>query len=533
MAKFNTATNRPMKAGKPVLKASSVATHRTFEGGDAYLRDDKSELYILGVSLFANDKDTFYESAKIRDDRFNNLVETLAVYDPAWTLGFLHWLRSEGNIRTASVMGTVHAIHARLQANLATEGDGPTWNRQFAAIVPQRLDEVPEEFAIWRAQFPGTPIPSALKRGAGDALGRLLNEYSYMKYGRSDNANWQVADVLEMAHVKPANADLAKLALSERHDNAFDLNPETLPMIAANKALRKAAASDPSVLLDPVALKAAGMTWEDVLSLAGNKLPKNKIWEALILGDSMGIFALLRNLRNFTDAGISREATDLVIAKLTSEEVIRKSRLFPFRFLTAYENARGSVWAHPLEVALELSTPNIPVLDGKNDVLIDVSGSMSGEWKKRAALFGLSFASRNPGSTDVYVFANNTAKLTVRKGDSVLRHAEGVGKGNHPNVGGGTATAHAVQSTFRDHDRIFIFTDEQSFGASRGYYSGDVSGAAPDSVHMYAFNLGGYKGSMLPAGNGRRYQLGGLTDQTFKLPVLLERGNTDKWPWEK
>ena len=209
MAKFNTTANRGLKTGKPALTGSAVPNRRTHTGGTGYSKDAKTELYTLGVNLFAGGEKTFHESGANRDARFNGLVQQLAVTEPEWTLGFLTWLRDEGNIRTASVMGSVNAIFARLQAKLAGEGSGPNWNRHFASLVPQRLDEVPEAFAIWRTQFPDVGIPIALKRGAGDATRRLLNEYSYMKYGRADG-NWTVSDVIEMAHVKPfaGNEDL-------------------------------------------------------------------------------------------------------------------------------------------------------------------------------------------------------------------------------------------------------------------------------------------------------------------------------------
>ena len=68
----------------------------------------------------------------------------------------------------------------------------------------------------------------------------------------------------------------------------------------------------PGLCGTPKTLRLAGMTWEDALSLAGNRVPKKDLWEALI--PTMGYMALLRNLRNFSEAGI-----DMVAAALVSE----------------------------------------------------------------------------------------------------------------------------------------------------------------------------------------------------------------------
>ncbi|MET9731017.1 TROVE domain-containing protein [Streptomyces sp. NPDC006458] len=75
------------------------------------------------------------------------------------------------------------------------------------------------------------------------------------------------------------------------------------------------------------------MTWE---SLAGWLLgPMDAAaWEAIIR--SMGLMALTRNLRNFDEAGVSDEAAEQVAARLADPEEVRRSRQFPYRFLSAY-----------------------------------------------------------------------------------------------------------------------------------------------------------------------------------------------------
>ena len=96
-------------------------------------------------------------------------------------------------------------------------------------------------------------------------------------------------------------------------------------------------------------------------------------WEAVI--PSMGVMALVRNLRNFDEAGISEPAIDAVIAKITDADEVAKARLFPYQVWAAYKHAPSDNWKRALGRTLELTVANIPALDGTL-VVIDTSGSM-------------------------------------------------------------------------------------------------------------------------------------------------------------
>lgn len=550
MGKYNSVKAAPTRAAKSPLKTVPGAA-KTHTGGVGYVNDAKTELYRLGVNLFAGGEETYHEGSGSRDSRFGTLVEQLANEDPKWTLGFLIWLRSEGNIRTASVLGAMHAIHARQRSGYDIAGGSKErgYNRQFAGLIPQRLDEIGEEFAIWQANF-GKPFPQPLKRGAGDALKRLANEYSVMKYD-TDSHSWRIADVLGVAHVTPADeaqSQLFQMAIAQRYGNEYGVG--LLPMVEENIRLRRDVAKTPKVLLDASRLKAAGFTWEDALSLAGNKVPKDQLWNALILGGSVGYMAMLRNLRNFEQAGISAEATQYVIHRLSDPQAVAKSRQFPFRFWSAYKNAQGTQWVHALETALQLSTANIPELSGSTLVLIDTSGSMSATLSNKstirrdeaAAVFGAALAARNAGKVDLHMFADRHARVKVTKGGSVLRVINDVTRRNGE-VGYGTETVKAVKDLFDGHDRVMIFTDGQSFPNTRGYSSDSmgyyvgqtrltIDSVVPKGKFVYAWDLAGYKHMDIPSGEGTRHQLAGLTDGTFKAIPLLERGRSAKWPWE-
>ncbi len=103
-------------------------------------------------------------------------------------------------------------------------------------------------------------------------------------------------------------------------------------------------------------------------------------------------------------------------------------------------------------------------------------------------------------------------------------------------MGHGTQIAEAVRSTYSGHDRVVILTDLQTFPDGRArwndrYGAGDVSAAVPGYVPVYGFNLVGYARGAMPAGHGNRHELGGLTDRSFALIGLIERGERVDWPW--
>jgi TROVE domain len=548
MSRFNTATAKT-QARSPVT-SEAVPSGKTYEGAPGYARSAESELFLLAVSHLGSDG-AFYETGKERDARFADLVRQVAVADPAWMDGFVPWLRSEANMRTASLVAAAEALKARLDAKLPG-------GRKLVSAALQRADEPGELLAYWHS-FYGRNEPKPLKRGIADAIVRLYSEFSLLKYD-TDSHGYRFADVIERVHVAGEHPEvkgtwkgaLYEYAIDRRHgrDNPV---PEALAMIRANAALRKHAADNPAVLLDAAALKAAGMTWEDALSLAGSKVSKRDLWAALI--PSMGFMAQLRNLRNFDDAGVPDEVAGDVIARLTDPEQVAKSRQFPFRFLSAYRAVPSLRWAYPLERALNLSLASVPALGGRTLMLVDRSLSMwqakmSGRsemlWADAAAVFGAAVAQRAEHA-DLVEFSSRSAVVRHSGADSVLKIIERFHVGDNQNgpIGTGTDIPRAVREHLRaDHARVIIVTDEQSepgvlpsnvyggyYGSSDAMPSTRIDDLIPAAVPVYVWNIGGYKHGHRRSGQPDRHTFGGLTDSAFKMIPLLESGRDAAWPW--
>jgi hypothetical protein len=523
MSRFN---KLPAKThgGTPIATAK-VATGTTGNGAPGFARDAKSELFLLAVSNFVG-QDAFYEKAKQRDDRFVELIYAVADQDPGWLKRFLPWLRKESNMRTASIIGAVEAARAFVDRKIPG-------GRQLVASVLQRADEPGEALGYYMSTY-GRKVPKPIKRGIADATQRLYNEYGLLKYDTASHA-FRFGDVLELTHAKtrgPWQSHLYKHAIDRRH-NRDEQDVSQLPMVQANMAYRAAAAvplsQQPESLLDADKLKAAGFTWEDALSLLGGKVAKQRLWEAMI--PNMGVMALIRNLRNFDQAGVSDAVAQQVLMKLQDPEQVARSRQLPMRFLTAYRHAPSLRWSYPLEQALEWSLQNVPQFKGRTLILIDTSSSMNSGFSKdgelrlwdAAAMFGLAVAKRCDTPT-VISFSNSSKPFHVDRSRSLLKLVEDFRVGYF--YGGGTATEAAVRQWYDQHDRVLILTDEQANHHGRS----DVAASVPKHIPVITFNLDGYKFGQAP-GSGTRITIGGLTDQAFKLIPILESRAAGNWPF--
>ncbi|WP_371102594.1 TROVE domain-containing protein [Streptomyces sp. PU_AKi4] len=525
MARFNTRTAKAQPASRVT---STGRVLRTYEGGRGREREPRSELFLLAVSHFVTQQ-AFYETGDDRDDRFARLVRELAVSDPSWTAGLLGWLRGEGNLRTASIVGAAEYVKARLDAGAA---GGPS-NRQVVDSVLRRPDEPGELLAYWTARY-GRNIPKPVKRGVADAVRRLYGGKSLLKYDTASKG-YRFGDILNLVHAapdpdKPWQGDLFRYALDRRHNPDTAVPPASNPVLTAHRELtalpveeRRAVVTAPD---GAERLAAAGITWEALAGWLQGPMDK-AAWEAVI--SSMGTMALVRNLRNFDEAGVSDEAAAQVAARIADPAEVARSRQFPFRYLAAYRHAPSLRWSYPLEQALGHSLANVPALPGRTLVLVDRSGSMfysrmsdRSELTRAdaAAVFGTALALRAQ-KADLVEFGSTSDPVPFRRGESVLKIL-----GRFGDLGG-TDTTGAVRRHYARHDRVLIVTDEQYVHS----HHGDPTEQVPAEIPVYTWNLAGYRAGHGPSGTANRHTFGGLSDAAFRMVPLLEAGRDADWPW--
>ncbi|MBT2386816.1 TROVE domain-containing protein [Streptomyces sp. ISL-11] len=539
MARFNTRAAGPAVSSPVTTTGERAATHA---GGAGHLRDTKSELFLLAVTNMVG-TDTFYETGGQRDDRFTHLVRKLATEDPDWCLEFLRWLRGPGSMRTAALVGAAEFTAERILKEAAG------YSRQAVDAVLQRADEPGEMLGYWTSRY-GRTLPKPLKRGMADAVRRLYGEKTLLKYD-TDSKGYRFGDILNLVHPSPAadkpwQGDLFQHALDRRKGRDEEI-PPSLGMVRARQQLLSPGGSAESrrLLLSTAEgrrrLHEAGMTWESLAGWLQGPMDR-AAWEAVI--PSMGYMALLRNLRNFDEAGVSDEVAEAVCRKLADPEQVARSRQLPMRFYSAYNAAPSLRWGHALEKALTASLGNIPVLTGRTLVLVDTSTSMEAGFSRdgslkrwdAAALFGLGLG-RRCDRADVVSFSSARRYVSDEPGartkpfpldrDEPLLRAVGRWKDGGWFLGGGTDTAAALRQEYKAHDRVVIVTDEQA-----GHDVHEVTRSIPGTTPMYTWNLAGYRTGHAPSGGRNRHAFGGLTDQAFRMIPLLESGRDAHWPWE-
>ena len=527
MAKFSNTTTENQGKRTPIstVKGKTV----THEGGKAYKFDEKSELFLLAITNMVGEN-TFYEKAGKKDDRFVKLIHSVTKSDPAWVQRFIPYLRNTMNMRSASIVVAAEYVAA----------GGPV-ARQVVSSAMSRADEPAEFLAYWAQNhygwdgasypLPAPKLPQAVRKGIGDAASRLYKERSALKYnGLSRGVS--MGNVLDLVHPKPNDehqSALYKFLVDRHHGNETSL--EGLDIIGEFQRLNSLPMDQRRAVLEtPEVLRNAGFTWESLSGWLGGPMDA-KAWEAMIEA-GMGYMALLRNLRNFDEAKISKKHKDLVIAKLTNPEEVASSRQFPFRFYSAYKAAPSLTWGPALEEALDLSVKNIPEFAGRTEILVDLSGSMGAtvsahstvqNWEV-GAVFGASLAYGQDLDNVTFVgFGTNSAEIALPKGGSVLKAVQAVDKVfRSGHLGYGTNIWQAISQHHNGHDRVVIFTDMQT-------HDSPVAGKKIKTIH--AFDLGGYGRTPFKTTKGGRYHYGGYSDATMTMMKALEQHQSAEWPF--
>ena len=329
---------------------------------------------------------------------------------------------------------------------------------------------------IRSGQFGRRGLSSSLQR----AFQRWLNRASVEKLlSASIGHDPSLRDVLRLA--RPTPQDNARRALfgwltDKPVDKWAPATVADLPAeIHALNAYRAAANADEQVKL----VGDLRARWDLLADTAKN----SQVWAAI--ARKMGPQALRMNLNTLVRQGVfagtdGAALAQYVAARLADADEIRRSRQFPYQFLTAYLAADKSV-PQPVKSALhqaaEIACGNVPQLPGPVVIGVDVSGSMQmpvtgargrgATTKTRcvdvAALFAAAIWRRNPDSV-VIPFDDRTHDVRLDPEDTILSLAERLARYG----GGGTNCALPLQKAVRTMPRqkfigCVLVSDQESW----------------------------------------------------------------------
>lgn len=384
-----------------LLKLSHLASPRTHEGAPARTVSPELALRrsVLACLLWENQ---FYEDGVEIAGRIRELVPKV---DAAKVAALAVEARGAMKLRHAPLLLVREmARHASHRARVA----------ETLSRVIQRADELAEFVAIYWAEG-RTSLSGQVKKGLAAAFPKF-DEYALAKYDRAGVI--KLRDVLFLCHAKPRDAEQA--AVWKRLIDCQLTTPDT---------------------------------WEVALSAGGDKRAN---WERLLSERrKLGALALLRNLRNMKDAGVSEQ---LVIDALLA---MKTDRVLPFRFLAAARHA--AQWEEPLEQAMFRSVAAREKLPGRTVLLVDVSGSMVAPLSRRSemqrtdAAYGLAVLLREIAEkVSIFTFSNVLKQVPSRRGFA-LRDALDQSQPHQ-----GTYLGDALSRIDEKYDRIIVITDEQS-----------------------------------------------------------------------
>jgi hypothetical protein len=367
----------------------------------------------------------FYEEGKAIAQRLSLLVRQT---DPEVVAALVLEARNQMKLRHAPLL--IVREMARLPRHKGHV-------KRLLSEILQRPDELAEFLALYW-QEKKQPLSAQVKKGLAMAFGRF-DEYQLAKWDRRGTAI-QLRDVLFLCHAKPKDAE--QEALWQR-------------LIYRNLAIPD--------------------TWEVALSSGGDK---RSHWERLLRDNRLGALALLRNLRNMDQAGVT---TDLVQHALAN---MRTAKVLPFRFIAAARHAPQ--WEESLEKAMLRCLKKQTPLPGHTVLLLDVSGSM--EWRLSArselnrmeSAIGLAMLIREIcQKVDIFTFSNQVVRIPARRGfalgDAIRTSQDHMGTflgvavqsitSHHPVAPADKrhwGNAPAVRGWGLSPDRLIVLTDEQS-----------------------------------------------------------------------
>jgi len=331
------------------------------EGYPAYTRSlEEQYVQTLLTNTIGN---TFYADSDTLLSEADALHDQMLERNPEFVAKALVFARNKGLMRLQPIFGL-----AKL-SSISTELFAKIFDN--VVLIPSDLQDF---FTILEGLGRGQGGRS-IKRQVTRFLNNI-SEYWAIKYnGRG--RGYSLGDIVKTVHPKPIN-DKQKAIFAYLVGKEYDKTQ--VPQISAYETLKKTINTR-----EQIALIQEGRLPHEVVT--GVIKPDKEIWNAIL--HQMPIFALLRNLNTLDRAGILDENRDYITSVLNDPERLKKSKILPFRFVTAFHQVEKAWVKDVLRQAVELTFDNLSEISGKTAVFLDVSGSMKGDYLRIGSVFAL------------------------------------------------------------------------------------------------------------------------------------------------
>jgi hypothetical protein len=478
MAKFNTNTSKTNYTPNTLNEAGFPAFERT---------DFQKEVASIILNSMING-DSNYESESDRLEKIeNSVVQNL---DNAEFLAkAMIYARNDGNLRSVT-----HFLAGVLVENVK----GSSFLKPALEKTLIRPDDATEMVALWNSRNTKS-IPNALRKAIKNRLESRWGAYQLKKY--YGNGNVKVSNLINICHPTPKD-DEQRTVFKQALEG-------TLPNIATAQTVN------------------AGST--------GDERAEN--YSMMLKERTLGYMALLKNLKNILEAGVSDETVDDICNLLRNENAVLKSRVLPFRFVQAYnivsniqiDKFKSKKILKAIEDGFVLSAGNIGIVQPGEKValLLDESGSMQG-WGRAdddktpfaigKTLMAAMLVGLDKENTIGWLWADNAREVNIDKGPmTFIKETK--------TYGGGTDLGSAIKGLIKTEtvvDKIVIFTDMQE-NQIGGWGGKTFNESMKDyrkinpNVQVLFWNLEGYGGGTPMKLNHNVLEIAGYSDKMLQL----------------
>lgn len=380
--------------------------------------------------------------------------------------------------------------------------------------VISRADELAEVCALL-VKNSGKPLKKCLSSQMKKGLARAFTkfgEYALAKYDRGEEI--KLRDVMFLCHAKPRDgvrgydARVRKAALSSTWAAQVKQRTGALKGSALFERLVEGKLATP-------------LTWETELSAGKDK---GESFASLIEDGKLGPLATIRNLRNMSEAKVSKPLIRKAINAIPAG-----SGILPFQFFNAMDHA--AEFEPELSDAMVRSLRGSARLPGSTLVVVDVSGSMGQSVSTKSSMDLIKASSGL--AIIVKEIADSMVLYATGGNDSSRKHATmavpakngtalyaGINDAKYKLGGGGiflTQCMKFIQSEERgaNFDRVIVLTDEVDCDIKASAADAPLLGKVNYIINVAPYSVG------LAASKGW-VRINGFSERTIDYILLSE-----------
>lgn len=466
------------------VKTEKVAS---YEGGEVFEKNPVEDWINFLFSSYLENQ--FYESADEQMNRYTELTQKVGE-----KLGWEFVAKASFFSRNVLGMRSISELTAAILNNYQFDN-----KRAYFRNFLKRPDDVSEVFAA--IDMLGDKRSHALVRGAGDYLSSL-KDYQLGKY-KLKGKEYNMYDLINITHAHSATIDKYKAGTLETPD-----------------------------------------TWETAISGSKSDEEKSQNWQRLVEENKLGYLALIRNLRNIVNSTPDADWIEkYLIPQIENEVAIKKSLVFPYQIYCSWKSygIRNISIDAALDRAFRIACGNMPKMDGRTAIVLDVSGSMENKLSSNSQLtlkeVGAVYAAAMfvNCNADFIKFGNDAKRIKLNKLENIFNLVEKMYAND--NCGYGTDIVPAFRLMNEKYDRIFLVSDMQIMNKNGSVWWWCKRQNGIDTYnrycevykyhpHMYSFDLANYSTQVENPNNPRIHLLTALNDTLFKMLPYIENGNS-------